>query len=75
MQQFARKLSKSCTQVNFRTFATVPPPRLFDYETVTSTLKPTVEMVEAIENCFGKCLKGLRACSRLARSASLFLRP
>lgn len=57
MQQFARKLSKSCTQVNFRTFATVPPPRLFDYETVTSTLKPTVEMVEAIENCFGKLAK------------------
>ena len=36
MSQFARKLSKSISKITNRTFATVPPPRLFDYNTVTS---------------------------------------
>lgn len=40
-----------------RSMATVPPPRLFDYQQVTSNLKPCIEMVDAIENCFGKLAK------------------
>lgn len=41
-----------------RSFATVNPPVLFDYQTIISNLKPSVAGVEAIENCFGKLAKG-----------------
>lgn len=40
-----------------RAFATVPGPRLFDYETVTSVLKQK-DAVEAIEEAFGMLAKG-----------------
>ncbi|CAM9106420.1 unnamed protein product, partial [Hapterophycus canaliculatus] len=40
-----------------RAFATVPGPRLFDYETVTSVLKQS-DAVEAVEAAFGMLAKG-----------------
>ena len=44
-------------QTACRAFATVPGPRLFDYETVTSVLKQS-DAVEAIEAAFGMLAKG-----------------
>lgn len=40
-----------------RAFASVPPPRLFDYQTVRSTLKPS-DAISAVEEAFGKLAKG-----------------
>mmetsp|Transcript_5000 Transcript_5000/g.6882 ORF Transcript_5000/g.6882 Transcript_5000/m.6882 type:complete len:349 (+) Transcript_5000:104-1150(+) len=40
-----------------RAFATVPPPRLFDYETITSTLKNS-HAIESVEAAFGMLAKG-----------------
>lgn len=40
-----------------RAFATVPGPRLFDYQTVTSVLKQS-DAVEAVEAAFGMLAKG-----------------
>lgn len=42
-----------------RSKVTVPTPRVFSYETVTSKLSPCIEMVEAVENCFGMLAQGL----------------
>lgn len=44
-------------QTAMRAFATVPGPRLFDYETVTSVLKQS-DAVEAVEAAFGMLAKG-----------------
>lgn len=44
-------------QTALRAFATMPDPRLFDYETVTSVLKQS-DAVEAIEDAFGMLAKG-----------------
>lgn len=41
-----------------RAFATVPGPRLFDYDTVRGALKES-DAVEAIESAFGMLAKGL----------------
>lgn len=40
-------------------FASVPPPRLFDYATITKHLKPTPQSIGAIESAFGMLSKGL----------------
>lgn len=45
------------TNMSVRAFATVPGPRLFDYETVKSALKES-DAIEAIENAFGMLSKG-----------------
>ena len=37
----------------------IAPPRLFSFEEITKNLKPSVESVAAIENCFGMLAKGL----------------
>lgn len=47
----------SIEQTACRAFATVPGPRLFDYETVTSVLKQS-DAVEAVEAAFGMLAKG-----------------
>lgn len=47
----------SIEQTAARAFATVPGPRLFDYDTVTSVLKQS-DAVEAIEAAFGMLAKG-----------------
>ncbi|CAM9564640.1 unnamed protein product [Ectocarpus sp. 6 AP-2014] len=44
-------------QTACRAFATVPGPRLFDYDTVTSVLKQS-DAVEAVEAAFGMLAKG-----------------
>ncbi len=44
-------------QTACRALATVPGPRLFDYETVTSVLKQS-DAVEAVEAAFGMLAKG-----------------
>lgn len=49
--------ASSVEQTACRAFATVPGPRLFDYETVTSVLKQS-DAVEAIEAAFGMLAKG-----------------
>lgn len=36
----------------------VSPPRLFDYKTVTSNLKPSVAIIDAVEGAFAKLAKG-----------------
>ena len=41
-----------------RGLATVPTPKVFDYATVTANLKPSLEIVSAIEDGFGKLAKG-----------------
>ena len=40
-----------------RSMGTIPP-KVFDYATVTANLKPSLEIVNAIEEGFGKLLKG-----------------
>lgn len=47
----------SIEQTACRALATVPGPRLFDYETVTSVLKQS-DAVEAVEAAFGMLAKG-----------------
>lgn len=49
--------SPGIEQTACRAFATVPGPRLFDYETVTSVLKQS-DAVEAVEAAFGMLAKG-----------------
>lgn len=44
-------------QTACRALATVPGPRLFDYDTVTSVLKQS-DAVEAVEAAFGMLAKG-----------------
>ena len=41
-----------------RAFSTIPTPKVFDYATVTANLKPSLEIVNAIEDGFGKLAKG-----------------
>lgn len=47
----------SIEQTACRALATVPGPRLFDYDTVTSVLKQS-DAVEAVEAAFGMLAKG-----------------
>jgi hypothetical protein len=42
-----------------RSLATLAPPRLFDYATITKNLKPNISMVNAIESAFGMLAKNL----------------
>ena len=37
---------------------TVNPPRLFDYKTIVSNLKPSISSITAIESAFGMLAKG-----------------
>jgi len=37
---------------------TIAPPRLFDYTTVTSNLKPSIAIIDAVESAFSKLAKG-----------------
>lgn len=52
-------------------FASVPPPRLFDYATIVKHLKPTTQSIGAIESAFHMLSKGLvdvpipMVCSRI----------
>lgn len=41
-----------------RSMGTIPTPKVFDYATVTANLKPSLEIVNAIEEGFGKLAKG-----------------
>ena len=36
----------------------VNPPRLFDYNTIISNLKPSISSINAIESAFGMLAKG-----------------
>eukprot|EP00217_Crustomastix_stigmatica_P008305 CAMPEP_0183794758 /NCGR_PEP_ID=MMETSP0803_2-20130417/4027_1 /TAXON_ID=195967 /ORGANISM="Crustomastix stigmata, Strain CCMP3273" /LENGTH=71 /DNA_ID=CAMNT_0026039163 /DNA_START=85 /DNA_END=296 /DNA_ORIENTATION=+ len=36
----------------------LPPPSLYDFNTVTSKIKPSPELVAAVEDCFGQLAKG-----------------
>lgn len=53
----ASSAGSSVEQTACRAFATVPGPRLFDYDTVTSVLKQS-DAVEAVEAAFGMLAKG-----------------
>jgi len=53
---FAKKLLRSGSRM---LSTTVNPPRLFSYDTITKNLKPSVDMVSAIESAFGMLSKGL----------------
>lgn len=35
------------------------PPKLFEYKTIVSNLKPSVEIISAVEQAFGRLAKGL----------------
>lgn len=48
---------RRCTAMLSRSMATLPPPRLFDYETITSNLKEA-QAIEAVETAFGKLAQG-----------------
>lgn len=50
----ARSLSK---RVNARSFSAFPPPRLFDYETITKNLSVT-DAIDAVEKAFGALSEG-----------------
>lgn len=52
-----RNTESTIGQSTARALATVPGPRLFDYETVRSVLKES-DAIEAIENAFGMLAKG-----------------
>lgn len=61
ISNFARTSLSRATQglARSRSLATtVNPPRLFDYATVTQHVKPSIEIVNAIEAGFGKLAKG-----------------
>lgn len=47
------------TKPSQRGFSSLPPPRLFDYETIKSKLKPSVKIIDAVESAFGQLSKGL----------------
>lgn len=53
----SNRLGGVIEQTACRALATVPGPRLFDYDTVTSVLKQS-DAVEAVEAAFGMLAKG-----------------
>jgi hypothetical protein len=55
---FARNFAAKLTRQSSRSLATVNPPRLFDYATVTANLKPSKATITSTENAFGMLAKG-----------------
>eukprot|EP01038_Epipyxis_sp_PR26KG_P008107 gene8107-10979_t len=62
MYQVAKPLLKFALKMPYSmgmsTVGRVNPPRLFDYKSIISNLKPSVQAVEAIEQAFGMLAKG-----------------
>jgi ornithine cyclodeaminase/alanine dehydrogenase-like protein (mu-crystallin family) len=54
----SRKTLNALCQHN-RKFASVNPPKLFDFQTIKNKVKPTIESITAIETAFGMLSKGL----------------
>lgn len=64
MQRFIKNTvtnSHIFSKINIRKLstATVPPPKLFDYHTITSNLKPSLQIIESVEHAFAKLSQGL----------------
>jgi hypothetical protein len=59
MLKSGSRLGKSVASISKCGFASVPPPRLFDYATIVKHLKPTTQSIGAIESAFGMLSKGL----------------
>jgi ornithine cyclodeaminase/alanine dehydrogenase-like protein (mu-crystallin family) len=56
----ASRFIPAASRAQTRAFAAkINPPRLFDYETVASNIKPTTESIGAIESAFGMLAKDL----------------
>lgn len=53
----ARPVLAAATRSQARAMSALPPPRLFDYKTITSNLKPA-QAIEAVEQAFGMLAKG-----------------
>lgn len=56
-----RKFVKGLPQVfktTNRSLYSIPTPKVFDYATVTANLRPSLEIINAIEEGFGKLAKG-----------------
>ena len=54
--RFATKAVRGAAQA--RSLSSIPVPKVFYYATVTANLKPSLEIVNAIEEGFGKLAKG-----------------
>ena len=59
IKKYSTRLGRSVASMSKCGFASVPPPRLFDYATIVKHLKPTPQSIGAIESAFGMLSKGL----------------
>lgn len=58
MNNSTRRICNVFSLISRRSFATINPPRLFDYNTITSKLKPSTTINDAIEKAFSLLAKG-----------------